>query len=61
MAARNAPTDPGPLASWDAVEKLKKMALVNALKFHNVKFGEHENRPQLVIKLQGGVGNNDDF
>ena len=27
------------------------MALVNALKFHNVKFGEHENRPQLVIKL----------
>jgi hypothetical protein len=51
LAERNAPTDPGPLASWDAVEKLKKMALVNALKFHNAKFGEHEKRPQLVIKL----------
>ena len=51
LAARNAPTNPGPLASWDVVEKLKKMALVNELKFHKVKFGEHENRPQLVIML----------
>lgn len=51
FAARNAPTDPGPLTSWDAVEKMKKTAVINALKFHKVKFGEHENRPQLVIKL----------
>ena len=51
LALRNAPTDPGPLISWDAAEKLKKMALVNALKFHNAKFGEHEKHPQLVIKL----------
>ena len=33
------------------VSFIRKMALVNALKFHKVKFGEHEKRPQLVIKL----------